>query len=112
MGGQRRDEFAPVEFLPQRAQIPQNQRITIPINLCLLCLLWPFPHEVSQEFRLAKGQILRVKVVLHFKRGVFHGLGALGDVLDVELKQYRASLATRNTADFEACGLKLINPWL
>ena len=46
LGGQRRDELQPVEFLPQEAQISQNQRITIPINLCLL---WPFPHEVSQE---------------------------------------------------------------
>jgi predicted nucleic acid-binding protein len=27
-------------------------------------------------------------------------------------RQHDARLATRNTADFECCGLRLINPWL
>lgn len=26
-------------------------------------------------------------------------------------KQHKADLATRNISDFEACGLRLINPW-
>ena len=40
------------------------------------------------------------------------GVGELDLLIAAIAKQYGASLATRNTTDFEACGLKLINPWL
>lgn len=39
------------------------------------------------------------------------GVGELDLLIAATAKQYRASLATRNLADFKACGLKLINPW-
>lgn len=40
------------------------------------------------------------------------GAGELDLLIAAIAKQYRASIATRNTTDFEACGLILINPWL
>lgn len=40
------------------------------------------------------------------------GLGELDLLIAAIAKEYQASLATRNTTDVEACGIKLINPWL
>jgi len=62
----------------------------------------PFASETT----LAYAQIYRARV----QAGL--GVGELDLLIAAIAKQYRASLATRNTADFEACGLKLINPWL
>lgn len=39
-------------------------------------------------------------------------VGELDLLIAAIAKEYQASLATRNTSDFEACGIKLINPWL
>jgi predicted nucleic acid-binding protein len=40
------------------------------------------------------------------------GVGELDLLIAAIAKEYQATLVTRNTSDFEACGLKLINPWL
>lgn len=40
------------------------------------------------------------------------GVGELDMLIAAIAKEYRATIATRNTTDFESCGLKLINPWL
>lgn len=40
------------------------------------------------------------------------GVGELDLLIAAIAKEYQASLATRNTTDFDACGIKLINPWL
>ncbi|TVP80955.1 MAG: type II toxin-antitoxin system VapC family toxin [Puniceicoccaceae bacterium] len=40
------------------------------------------------------------------------GVGELDLLIAAIAKEYQASLATRNTSDFKACGIKLINPWL
>lgn len=62
----------------------------------------PFASETT----LAYAPIYRARV----QAGL--GVGELDLLIAAIAKQYRASLATRNTTDFEACGLKLINPWL
>ncbi len=40
------------------------------------------------------------------------GVGELDLLIAAIAREYDARLATRNTADFESCGLRLINPWL
>ena len=40
------------------------------------------------------------------------GVGELDLLIAAIAAEYQASLATRNTTDFDACGIKLINPWL
>lgn len=39
------------------------------------------------------------------------GIGELDILIAAITKEHNADLATRNTSDFEACGLRLINPW-
>ena len=39
------------------------------------------------------------------------GIGELDLLIAAIAKEFKASLATRNTTDFKACGIKLINPW-
>ena len=39
------------------------------------------------------------------------GVGELDLLIAAIAKQHKADLATRNISDFEACGLRLINPW-
>ncbi len=39
------------------------------------------------------------------------GIGELDLLIAAIAKQHNAALATRNISDFEACDLRLINPW-
>jgi len=38
-------------------------------------------------------------------------VGEIDLLVAVVAKEHGAVLATRNTSDFEGCGLRLINPW-
>lgn len=40
------------------------------------------------------------------------GVGEIDLLIAAIAKEHEARLATRNTKDFESCGLRLINPWL
>ena len=40
------------------------------------------------------------------------GVGEIDLIIAAMAREHQASLATRNTSDFEHCGLRLINPWL
>jgi predicted nucleic acid-binding protein len=39
------------------------------------------------------------------------GIGELDMLIAAIAKEWNARVATRNTTDFEGCGLLLINPW-
>lgn len=61
----------------------------------------PFTTEISHVY----ATIYRARV----KAGL--GIGELDLLIAAIAKQHNAALATRNISDFEACGLRLINPW-
>ena len=61
----------------------------------------PFTTETSRVY----APIYRARV----KAGL--GVGELDLLIAAIAKEHNADLATRNTTDFEACGLRLINPW-
>jgi toxin FitB len=41
-----------------------------------------------------------------------HPISQMDAMIAAIARQHRATLATRNTADFSDCGMKLVNPWL
>ena len=40
-----------------------------------------------------------------------HGMALADSLIAATAKGYHLTLATRNTADFQACGIDLVNPW-
>jgi toxin FitB len=72
---------------------------------------------IAQDFR---GQVLKFDVqAAHFYGEIFAYRQQIGrpvkemDALIAATAQANgAALATRNTADFEHCGIALVNPWL
>jgi predicted nucleic acid-binding protein len=62
----------------------------------------PFDEQAARQFsRIAAGRRSRGKPMTELDAQI----AAIAQVHD-------ASLATRNTPDFEGCGVQLINPWL
>jgi len=40
-----------------------------------------------------------------------HGMSSEDSLIAATAQVHNLTLATRNTADFQACGIKLVNPW-
>jgi predicted nucleic acid-binding protein len=61
----------------------------------------PFDEEAARAFpQIAAG-----------RRGQGHPITEFDAQIAAIARSRRASLATRNTADFEDCGVRLVNPW-
>jgi toxin FitB len=71
-------------------------------NVVLGGRILPFNEQAARQFsRIASGRRRRGRPIAELDAQI----AAIAQVHD-------ASLATRNTSDFEGCGLQLINPWV
>ncbi len=61
----------------------------------------PFDHEAAREFaKIAASRKISGRPISQFDA-----------MIAAITRANRATLATRNTADFEDCGIRLLNPW-
>lgn len=68
---------------------------------CFRDRILSFDHEAAREFaRISAARRARGRPMSQFDAMIAAIAGC-----------HRATLATRNTADFEHCGTRLINPW-
>lgn len=91
------------------ALLPKGRRQSSLMDAFQSFLAKGFDHRIlafTQETSLVYAPIYCARV----KAGL--SVGELDVLIAAIAKEHGARLATRNTKDFDACGLRLINPWL